>query len=1232
MPYSEQPHEYGIFFVPFRSTYRHFWHRIFMVHYYRLLLRAGSLLCCLFCVGLYGAFGQCGLTIRQVTVSGCYSVSGSSKATVSINVGWVNPPAGDYILVTTGTQSRTITPGPITVDYGNNGTTPPSGVQVIVSPQTIAFDIDADGSTGTVSAVFGSNAGCTATASFTAPAACVPLACQAGGLGGMVFNDYNANGIQDAGETNGVAGIAVTVYDCNGAQYQATSDVTGRWFLSQTGISYPVRVEFQNIPAAYLGTSTPNGTGSRTTVQFVAGSRCDVSLGVNDPLDYCQSAPMIITPCYVMGDPLQGGSSATADAIVGFPYFSTGMSGPKTFTIKGEFVGTTWAQAYNKVTKHLFSAATLKRHAGLGPGGLDAIYVTDLSDPANPGIPAYITLSSFGINVGTIDDNITRGLVPDRTSPSVDQQAFDAIGKVGIGGMSLSSDSRTLYLMNIRENALYALDLTNYNISGDPGDISLKGGPYAIPDMGCVNGGQRSWAVKVNKGQVYVGSVCDGADGTRSDLTAAVFAFDPATETFNSTPVFNFPLTYPKGYPDVSATDITGWFPWTDNFSDLVSATYTTPNSAFLDHPQPIFSDIEFDIDGSLILAFNDRTGLQSGFRNYGLDGNNNNDYTGIIGGDILRAYFKNGTYVLENNAKAGPATGYGVGNNQGPGFGEFYNDDSGVDFGNSLNHSENSLGALALRPGSGEVISAAMDPLGINTPYPFVNWAAGIRRMNNATGLVNDAYVVYATPDTFNDPGAVADGTFGKAAGLGDLELACDQVQYMELGNRVWIDSNHDGIQDACEPALPGVKVGLYKNGSLIATTETNAAGEYYFSAKSKLTTGTWNGTGADTTLLPNTVYQVAFGIQGQFAGNALTLGQTAYQLTVANSTSGVANDLNDSDAAVAAVNSLVAPVISLTTGNSGWVDHTFDAGFVCEQCGLTLRKLVSTNKAQVGDVISYTLVLTNTGPVTANNVVVRDSISSNLAAYQPTTASVTSGTYTPGVPVSTWALTSLPANGTAALVISASVLAEGVIYNGANVPGDTTTVCTSVAFKVCKGSNYAIRLVAPAGYSQYQWVRQVAGQPDQVVYDGPLSSYTATQAGSYIVRVNANGCPQDACCPQVIEEDSIPSFTLVARASTCSGNQPQANGQIELSGPAGAGQYTYRYSTGTAFNETTATTVAQLPEDGILIRNLSATQTYTVRITNATGCFADFTVTMTVSCACPPASCVPVTVTRIK
>lgn len=1205
-----------------------------MVFLYTLFLRVSRIAFCLLSLGCLSAFGQCSITIQKVTVSGCYSVSGASKATISVEVGWENAPTDDIIVVTTGSENRTITPGLITVNYGNNGTTTPSGSQTIVSPQVVAFEIEADGSPGAISASFSTETSCSATATFTAPPPCLPTVCQTGGLGGIVFNDYNANGIQDAGETNGVAGIQVIAYACDGTQYQATTDGLGQWAISGVSVAYPVRVEFSNIPTAYLGTSTPHGLSSRTTVQFVNGSSCDVNLGVNDPLDYCQTDPMIITPCYVMGDPLQPGSSASAPALVGFPYMSSGNVGPKTFMISGQDVGTTWAQAYHKITKRLFSAATLKRHAGLGPGGLDAIYVTDLTNPTSPGTPTYFSVGALGIDVGTIDDNATRGLDPDKTLPSADPQSFSAIGKIGIGGMSLSSDGMTLYLMNIRENALYALDLTTFNTTNDPNDITLKGGPYSIPDLSCENGEQRSWAVKFYKGQVYVGTICDASAGTRSDLQAAVYAFDPATELFNTTPVFNFPLTYPKGYLDVSVPDITGWYPWTDNFSDLISVTYTTPNSYFLDHPQPILSDIELDIDGSLILAFSDRTGLQSGFRNADTAGTPDVDYTGFIGGDILRAFFKNGTFVLENNAKAGPAIGYGPGNNQGPGFGEFYNDDSGVDFGNSLNHSENSLGALALRPGSGEVISAAMDPLGINTPYPFINWAAGIRRMDNTTGLVNDAYIVYATADTFNDPGAVTDGTFGKAAGLGDMELACDEVRYTEIGNRIWIDTNGDGIQDACEKPLVGVSVSLYKSGTLIATTQTDADGEYYFSDQNSLSNGTWVGTDADTTLLPNTAYQLVFGTNGQFAGEVLTIGADKYELTVANSVAPLANDQNDSDAEISTVASLTAPVVSLTTGISGWVNHTFDVGVICQNCGLTLTKYVSSATATVGDVITYTVVLSNTAVVAANNIVVRDSISSR-ASYIPGSETVSIGTFTPGIPVHIWAIASLPANSTATLIFSASVTAEGIVYNSANVPGDTTTVCTSVIFRVCPGSDYAIRLSAPEGYSNYQWLRRVNGQ-ETIVYEGDLNSFTATQPGEYRVVVDngAQSCPLQSCCPQIIVEDSIPPFTVTAIPPTCSGNQPQPTGSLTI---MGLGQdptlYTYQYSVGNTFDGSTAipATAEAVPANGILVTNLVESQTYTVRVFNELGCFRDVTVTVEVNCECPDPVCVPLLVKKI-
>ncbi|WP_310589090.1 SdrD B-like domain-containing protein [Fibrella forsythiae] len=58
-------------------------------------------------------------------------------------------------------------------------------------------------------------------------------------------------------------------------------------------------------------------------------------------------------------------------------------------------------------------------------------------------------------------------------------------------------------------------------------------------------------------------------------------------------------------------------------------------------------------------------------------------------------------------------------------------------------------------------------------------------------------------------------------------------------LGNYVFADVNRNGIQDAGDSPIPGVIVTLYQNGSVIATTTTDAIGLYSFTG---LTPGTSN------------------------------------------------------------------------------------------------------------------------------------------------------------------------------------------------------------------------------------------------------------------------------------------------------------------------------------------------------------------------------------------------------
>lgn len=845
----------------------------------------------------------CGLALKT-TVSGCYSVSGLNKATISAEVSWTNVPEGESILIQVGNQTKSIIPR-------DRSTVTEADMH---SPQVVAFDIDANSEPVSVSVTY---AACTVSNTLTAPAPCQPLACA--GLGGTVFKDFNADGVHDPGELTGLPDIVIRAVTKTGSVLTTTSDSIGKYTLAIPSAAYPVRVEFSNIPT-YAGNGTPNGPDGRTTVQFVNSPDCAVDLGVLNAQEFCQSDPLIILPCFVNGDPLSAGAaSGSMDALVAFPYTLRGNKDMSQMTplATASQVGSLWGTAYNKFTKRLYTSAVMRRHVGLGPAGLGGIYVTDLSgsgfSPANTSL--YVDISSLGINLGSIPSNNDRGLFPGPVTASYDSLAFDLVGKIGIGDMDLAEDGSLLWLTNLSDGQLYSVRIPEVGVPG-PSDWAVHPLPM---DLLCQSGLRRVWGVKTYQGKVYVGTVCDASvSKDKQDLRAVVYAYTPGTGnglgsggTYSI--VFDFPLTYPKGAPDRTDFSVRGWFPWEDSFDKL-----TIVANNFIIHPQPILADIQFDIDGSMVLGFNDRSGLQLGYDNFGLTASSETHYYNISGGDVLRAYFSNGTYVLENGGKAGPSIGSSTTNNQGPGAGEFYNDD--FYYKNVLIHSENANGSVAIRPGSGEVVTSTMDPLDDQA------WSGGLRFLSNTTGFyttgsnATSSYVVYRTQDGDG-------GTFGKATGLGGVTLSCDLPSYLQLGNRVWQDDDRDGEQDPDEKGLAGVNVSLLQNNAVIATTTTNADGEYYFTYSPTSSTVS----GATSLLLPNTTYQIAFGTGGQFATNVLTESGGRYQLTVANATRNTLDDRTDSDAEVATLAAGTAPVITVTTSNLGSVDHSLDAGFYC-------------------------------------------------------------------------------------------------------------------------------------------------------------------------------------------------------------------------------------------------------------------------------------------------------------
>ncbi len=283
-----------------------------------------------------------------------------------------------------------------------------------------------------------------------------------------------------------------------------------------------------------------------------------------------------------------------------------------------------------------------------------------------------------------------------------------------------------------------------------------------------------------------------------------------------------------------------------------------------------------------------------------------------------------------------------------------------------------------------------------------------------------------------------------------------------------------------------------------------------------------------------------------------------------------------------------------------------------------LTLNKYVNTASAKIGDVLTYTLVLSNIGSTTAANVVARDSSTTGLR-YVPNSLSTPSGTvFSSGTPISTWTVASISAGQSFSLTYQAIADSSGILYTKATIPGDTASVCTSVPVKVCTGDTYVFRLTAAPGRSNYKWFRnsiEIAGQTTNVL--------DVTATGTYSLAIdNVSGrCPDFTCCPFVVEEDTLPTFRATAFAATCVNGTAQANGRITLTNYHSA--YTYQYSAGADFNPAASLsgTAKAIPTGGIIADNVAnpiAAQPYTIRVFNASGCYTDVTVLVQPAICC--------------
>ncbi len=827
-----------------------------------------------------------------------------------------------------------------------------------------------------------------------------PSTCTGSDIAGIVFRDYNANGNRENTATTTepfIGDITVAAYNNAGTLVDScrTTSSTGAYGLTVAAGTH-VRLEFIGVPGYLEPSISGAGGASSSTVVFVTSTAANVNLALANPAEYCQAFPeyALVQPG-VFGDASAAGAFSTTPTVYYIPFGANTNPGTVNFTPGPTFgdIGSTFGVAYHRQSNSIFTSAFLKRHSDFGPGGIGAIYQINRTTGATStffDFDAVLGAGTAGTDPHPAATDTCNTPIGGFGSPSLEgcwihetTSTFDMIGEASLGDMDLSEDGETMWVINLFDRNLYELPIGSAPTAPAAGQVSS----YPIPnDCGGTTEDYRPFALDVQDGLVYVGVTCTSeSTQVSTTLHARVYSFDGA----NFTQVLNVPLSgndnrrlcsaYSNLAVDFTCLDAptdtweASWNPW------LTAGSYLFANDnnfRYMTEPQPWLVDIDF-YNGDMLLGFRDRYGDQTALGGGSTDPNDGADRYASVGawGEILRACQNTaGSWDLEQNGVCGGVTGAGNARGIGPGanpagpFGRFY---SPVDFFNSFGTADRadykSLGTMAQLPGYFELLTPSSDP---SPTASEGDWhSAGVLWYNNLTGASSTYYRMF-TPRGANNPenydyglntGSAQDHFYpGKNGTLADAEFLCNSAP-IEIGNRVWVDTDNDGIQDAGEYGLAGVTTTLFAdttaNGTpdtQVGTAITDSLGRYYY--------GGLAVTNMTTSVVPGTAYEVRIDM------TQTAVATPGYSLT----TAGASRDTIDSDGVTSGSNA----VASFTTGLAGVTTHNEDFGLTSAQIDLTVTTTPTSTVVSAGSSLQLVYTYTNSSTVTSTNVIVSTTV----------------------------------------------------------------------------------------------------------------------------------------------------------------------------------------------------------------------------------------------------------------
>ncbi len=730
---------------------------------------------------------------------------------------------------------------------------------------------------------------------------------QPAALGDFVWNDTNHNGIQDAGET-GISGVTVTLYGSNGTTVLGTTTTAADGSYHFTGLAAGTYYVGFSTPSGYI--FSPQYAGSDTSKDSNANVTTNVTTGTNMSdvvtLTAGQTDNTIDAGLYqpaALGDFVWNDTNHNGIQDAG----ETGISGV-TVTLYGSngttVLGTTTTAADGSY--HFTGLAAGTYYVGFStPSGyiFSPQYAgSDTSKDSNANVTTNVTTGTnmsdvVTLTAGQTDNTIDAGLyqpaaLGDFVWNDTNHNGIQDAGETGISGVTV-----TLY----GSNGTTVLGTTTTAADGSYHFTGLAAGTYYV--------GFSTPSGYIFSPQ-YAGSDTskDSNANVTTNVTTGTNMSDVVTLTAGQTdntidaglyqPAalgdFVWNDTNHNGIQDAGETGISGVTVtlYGSNGTTVLGSTTTAADGSY--H----FTGLAA---GTYYVGFSTPSGYIFSPQYAGSDtskDSNANVTTNVTTGTNMSDVVTLTAGQTDNTIDAGlyqPAA-----------LGDFvWNDTNhnGIQDAGETGIS----GVTVTLYGSNGTTVLGTTTTAADGSYHFTGLAAGTYYVGFSTPSGYVFSPQYAGSDTSKDSNAnvttnVTTGTnmsdvVTLTAGQTDNTIDAGLYQPAALGDFVWNDTNHNGIQDAGETGISGVTVTLYgSNGTtVLGTTTTAADGSYHF-------TGLAAGT-----------YYVGFSTPSGYIFSPQYAGSDTSKDSNANVTTNVTTGTNMSD------------VVTLTAGQT---DNTIDAG----------------------------------------------------------------------------------------------------------------------------------------------------------------------------------------------------------------------------------------------------------------------------------------------------------------